>query len=98
MIHRAINHFRDVPEPMILAQSRVFGTFLGVNDFLEIGESSNLFLRHPNTSVDVVEGFKEARSDKSRNKSLPGRPETMIVAQNRVSWHVSGRKSLSRDR
>ena len=33
-----------------------------------------MLLRHPNTSVDVVEGLKEARSDKSRNKSLPGRP------------------------
>ena len=50
------------------------GTFLDVNDFLGIGKSSNLFLRHPNTSVDVVEGLEEARNDKSRNKSLPGRP------------------------
>ena len=24
-------------------------------------------------------------------------PETMILPQNRVFWHVSGRKSLSRD-
>ena len=55
-------------------QNAVFGTFLDVNHFLEIVKSSNLLLRHPNTSVDVVEGLKEAKSDKSRNKSLPGRP------------------------
>ena len=41
-------------------------------------KSSNLLLRHPNTSVDVVEGLEEARSDKSRNKSLPGRPGNHI--------------------
>ena len=51
-----------------------FGTFLDVNDFPGTVKSSNLILRHPNTSVDVVEGLEEAKSDKSRNKSLPGRP------------------------
>ena len=55
-------------------QNAVFGTFLDVNHYLEIVTSSNLLLRHPNTSVDVVEGLKEANSDKSRNKPLPGRP------------------------
>ena len=50
------------------------GTFLDVNDFPGIVKSSNLFLRHPNTSVDVVEGLKEALRDKSRNKSISGRP------------------------
>ena len=59
-----------------------FGTFLDVTHFLRGVKSSNLFLRHPNTSVDVVEGLEEARSDKSRYKSLPGRPENMILAQN----------------
>jgi hypothetical protein len=46
-------------------QNAVFGTFLDVNHFLEIVTSSNLLLRHPNTSVDVVEGLKEAKRDKS---------------------------------
>ena len=69
-----------------------FGTFLDVNRFSGMVKSSNLFLRHPNTSVDVVEGLKEARSDTSRNKSLSGRPETLILAQDRVFWQVSGRK------
>ena len=55
-------------------QNAVFGTFLYVNHFLEIVTSSNLFLRHPNTSVDVVEGLKQAKSDNSHNKSLSGRP------------------------
>ena len=55
-------------------QNAVFGTFLDVTHFLEIVSSLNLLLRHPNTSVDVVEGLEEAKSDKSRNKSLPGRP------------------------
>ena len=50
------------------------GTFLDVNDFPGIVKSSNLLLRHPDTSVDVAEGLEEARSDKSRNKSVPGRP------------------------
>ena len=49
-------------------------TFLDVNHFPGIVKSSNLLLRHPNTSVDVVEGLEEARRGKSRNKSLPGRP------------------------
>ena len=80
-----------------MAQIVFFGTFLDVNHLPGMVESSNLLPRHPNTSVDVVERFEEARSDKPRNKSLPGRPETMILAQNRVFWHVSGRKSLSRD-
>ena len=57
-------------------QNAVFGTFLDVNRFPEIVKSSNLLLRHPNTSVDVVEGLEEASSDKSRNKPLPGRPGT----------------------
>ena len=73
-----------------------FGTFLDVTHFLWGVKSSKWFLRHPNTSVDVVEGLEEARSDKSRYKSLPGRPENMILAQNSVFWHVSERKSLSR--
>ena len=47
--------------------------------------------------MDAVKGLEEARGGKSRNKSLSGRPETMNLAQNRVFWHVSGRKSLSRD-
>ena len=51
-----------------------FGTFLDVNHFSGMVKSSNLFLRHPNTSVDVVEGLKEARSDNSLNKSMSGRP------------------------
>ena len=68
------------------------GTFLDVNHFSGIVKSSNLLLRHPNTSVDVVGGLQEARSDKSRNESLKGRSETMILAQHRVFWHVSGRK------
>jgi len=68
------------------------GTFLDVNHFSGMVESSNLLLRHPNTSVDVVEGLKEARSDKSRNKSLPGRPGNHDFRSNRVFWHVSGRK------
>ena len=92
MINRAMNHFRDVPETMMLAQNRVSGTFLDVNHFPGIVKSSNLILRHPNISVDVVEGLEEARSDTSRNKSFPGRPGTMILAQLRVFWHVSGRK------
>ena len=48
--------------------------FLDVNHFPGIVKSSNLLLRHSNTSVDVVEALKEANSDKSHNKSLPGRP------------------------
>ena len=55
-------------------QNAVCGTFLDVNHFLEIVTSSNLLLRHPNTSVDVVEGLKEARRYKSRNKLISGRP------------------------
>ena len=37
-----------------------FGTFLDVNHFPGIIKSSNLLLRHPNTSVDVVEGLEGA--------------------------------------
>ena len=70
---------------------------MDVNDFIGIVKSSNLFLRHPNTSADVVEGLEGALRKKSRNKSRPGRPQTMILAQNRDFSHVSGRKSLSRD-
>ena len=61
----AINHFRDVPETMILAPNRVSGTFLDVNHFPGIVKSSNLLVSHPNTSVDIVEGMEEARSGKS---------------------------------
>ena len=57
-------------------------TFLDLIHLLEGVNCSNLFLRRPNTSVDAVEGLEEARSDKSRYKSLPGRPENMILAQN----------------
>ena len=49
-------------------------TFLVVNDFLGIVKSSNMFLRHPNTSVGVVEGLEVVGRGKSRNKSHPGRP------------------------
>ena len=52
------------------------GTFLDVTHFLRGVNGSNLFVKRPNTSVDTVEGLEEARSDKSRYKSLPGRPET----------------------
>ena len=55
------------------------GTFLDVNHFLEIVKSSNLFLRHPNTSVVVVEGLEESTRGKSRNKSLRDVPKTMIL-------------------
>ena len=72
-------------------------TFLDVNHFPGIVESSNSLLRHPNTSVDVVEGLEGAKSDTSRKNHFRDVPETMILAQNRVFWHVSGRKSLSRD-
>ena len=51
------------------------GTFLDVNHFPGIVKSSNLFLRHPNTSADVVEGLEGALRNKLRNKSRPGRPE-----------------------
>ena len=50
------------------------GTFLDVNDFPGIIKGSNLFLRHPNTSVDVVEGLEGALRNKSRNTSRSGRP------------------------
>ena len=51
-------------------------TFLDLFHLLEGVNGPNLFLRHPNTSVDAVEGLEEARSVQSRYKSLPGRPET----------------------
>jgi ABC-type thiamine transport system substrate-binding protein len=42
-------------------------------------KSLNLFLRHPNTSADVVEGLDEAGSNKSRYKITPRDvPETCI--------------------
>ena len=69
MINRAINHFRDVPE------NKKCSSKSDVNDFPGIVKSSNLFLSHPNTSVYVVEGLEGAVRNKSRNKSLPGRPE-----------------------
>ena len=53
-------------------------------------KSSNLLLRHPNTSVDVVEGLEEARSDKSRNKSLPGRPRTHDFGSEKPFWALRG--------
>ena len=65
-----------------MAQNGVFWHVSGRNSLSTGVKSSNLFLRHPNTSVDAVEGLEEARSDKSRYKSLPGRPENMILAQN----------------
>ena len=52
----------------------ISGTFLDVHLFPGIVKSSNLLLRHPNTSVDVVEGLEGALRKRSRNKSLPGRP------------------------
>ena len=39
-----------------------FGTFLDVKHFPGMAKSSNLFLRHPNISVDVVEGLEYAIS------------------------------------
>ena len=78
-----------------------FGTFLDVNHFSGMVEGSNLLLRHPNTSVDVVEGLEEARRVNRAINHFRDVPETMILAQNRVFWHVfwhvSGRTSLSRD-
>ena len=50
------------------------GTFLDVNHFPGIVKSSKLFLRHPSTFADAAKVLEEARSDKSRNKSLAGRP------------------------
>ena len=73
------------------------GTFLDVNDFPGIVKGSNLLLRHPDTSVDVVEGLQEDRRINHAINHFRDVPETMILAQNRVFWHVSGRKSLSRD-
>ena len=75
--------FWGVPEWLKIVFS---GTFLDVNHFPWKVKSSNLFLRHPSTSVDDVEGLKEARSDKSRNKSLPGRPGNMIWAHSQPIW------------
>ena len=60
-------------------------------------KSSNLFLGHPNTSVDGVEGLEEARRVNRAINHFRDVPETMISAQNRVFRHVSGRKSLFRD-
>ena len=39
-----------------------FDTFLDVTHFLRGVNASNLFLRHPNISVDVVEGLEYAIS------------------------------------
>jgi hypothetical protein len=86
--------FWGVPEWLKIAYS---GTFLDVNHFPEIFKSSNLFLRHPDTSADAVEGLREARRYKSRNKSLPGRPGNHDFAPENPFRYVSGRKSLSRD-
>ena len=49
-------------------------TFLDVNDFVGIVKSSNMFLRHPYTSVDVVEGLGVVGRSKLRITSHPGRP------------------------
>ena len=54
--------------------------FLDVNDFQGIVKSSNLLLRHPNTSVDVVEGLKEARRVHRAMNLFRDVPETMILA------------------
>ena len=74
-----------------------FGAFLDVNHFSGIIKSSNLLQRHPNTSMDVVEGLEEARRVNRAINHFRNVPETMNLAQNRVFWHVSGRKSLSMD-
>ena len=63
--------FWGVPEWLKIAYS---GTFLDVNHFPEIVKSSNLFLKHPYTSLDVVEGLKGALQNTLGNKSLPERP------------------------
>ena len=76
------------------------GTFLDVNHFPGMVKSSNLFLRHANTSVDVVdvvdvvEGLYVINHAINHSRDVP---ETMILAQNLDFWHISGRKSLSRD-
>ena len=72
------------------------GTCKDANRFTGIVKSSNLLLRHPNTSVDVVEGLEEARRVNRAINHFRDVPETKILAQNRVFWHVSGRKSLFR--
>ena len=59
-VNYAINHIRDVPKPCFNLNIVFCGTFLDVNHFRKIVKSSNLLLRHPNTSVDVVEGWEGA--------------------------------------
>ena len=80
-----------------MAQDVFSGTFPDVNDFPGIIKSSNLLLRHPKTFVDVVEGLEVARRVNRAINHFRDVPEPMILAQNRVCWHVSGRKTLSRD-
>ena len=73
-------------------QNAVFGTVLDVNHVPEIVTTSHLLQRHPNTSVDVVEGLQEALRNKSRNKSLPGSPGNHDFSSKSRFLHVSGRK------
>ena len=47
--------------------------------------------------MDVVEGLEEAKRVNRAINHFGDVPETMTLAQNRVFWHVSGRKALSRD-
>ena len=96
-VNYAINYVWDVPEIMILAQNLVSGTCLDVNHFQKIVKSSNMLLRHANTSVNVVEGLEENRKVNHAINNFRDVSATMILAQNRVVWHVSGRKLLSRD-
>ena len=79
--------FWGVPEWLKIAYS---GTFLDVNHFPGIVKSSNLLLRHPNTSVDVVEGSEEARRGKSCNTSLLGRPGTHDFGSEKPFWAPRG--------
>ena len=73
--------FWGVPEWLKIAYS---GTCLDVTHFPEIFKSSNLILRHPNTSTDAVEGLKEARRNKNATIHSQDVPETKILAQNHV--------------
>ena len=72
-----------------------FGTFLDVAHFPRGVKSSNLFLRHSSTSVDVVEGLDEARMDNSRLSHSLDVPKFKIELLESLFWHVSGRNSLS---
>ena len=57
---------RDVPKTRFELKSMRFGTFLGVTQSLGGVMSSDLFLRHTSTSVDVLKGSDDARSDMSQ--------------------------------